>query len=1415
MKNKNVFLYEVSWEVCNKVGGIYTVIRSKLAETKKEFGGNYILIGPLLDNNPDFIEETGIDLAPMKRKLQGAGITALIGRWNIEAQPRVILIKYKDTFDLNKILYQYWEDFGIDSTSGGWDYQEPVLFSTVAAKVIESLSDLHHDSQAIAQFHEWIAGGGVLYLKKKAPHIATVFTTHATVLGRAMCGNGVDMYKVLSQINTDSEATRYHVGAKHQLESAAAREADCFTAVSEITALEAKHILHVEPKVILTNGFNVAHAPDMQSNRDFFQANRQRLFDFAARFLKKDLQADKTMLVSTSGRYEFHNKGIDLLLDALGELKNAHETMNKEMVVFFFVMAGAVQTSKDQQNPERYGTVCTHLLWDPANDPIINSCYRLNLMNAAADKVHVIFIPAFLNGKDGVFNMEYYEALSGCDLTVYPSYYEPWGYTPLESMSYSVPTVSSDLAGFGRWTLSKGFENECLKVLRRAGKSYDEAKTDLKDYLLAYSQIDATHYEKARAGLRALAMNAEWEVFFRNYIKAFESARGECESRLFGKNQKGDVRLEGTTFRGADSPRPRFRQFSVKSSIPKKIERLRDLAYNIWYAWNADALELFSMLDPLLFEKIGNNPVALLELVEPKKLEEIADNEGYFQLYENVIKRFDKYCSSAKSLLSNGSAITPDRPVAYFSMEFGFHECLPLYSGGLGILSGDHIKSASDVNIPLVGFGLLYKHGYFRQGISLEGEQKVEYFHNDFFRMPLTEVHKNGERVSISIEYPGRTVYARIWQARVGRVTVYFFDTDVQENSPSDREITGKLYGGDKRMRIEQEILLGIGGIRLIEEMNIYPSVYHINEGHSGFLIIERMINLMKYSNLDVAAAKEVIKGSTVFTTHTPVPAGNETFDMGLVETYLRGYVERNGLSWQDFYEFGHKAVSDVGPYEMTVLALKNTHRRNGVSRLHKLVSRKMWMDLWTGVLMEEIPIDHITNGVHVGTWQTSEIRNMLLKYCAFDMDEDQLKKGEWEKINTIPDEVVWQTHIALKNKLFSYVKEKIANNWTREGVDPSLLDGFFANFTPGPLTIGFARRFATYKRPTLFMRDLARLKAMVLNKKHPVQFIMAGKAHPADKEGADLIRHIVELSKKEEFLGKIIFVEDYDMRLARRLVSGVDVWLNNPRRPLEASGTSGQKAGINGIVNFSVLDGWWDEGYDGTNGWVIGERKEFKNPERQDIVDCESLYETLESEIIPTYYSRNSNGVPEKWVKKMKRSLITVTSEFNTHRMLRDYMERMYIPTARKYAARVQNNFAKAKEIAEWKRGITARFSSIHINAVTIEGIQGDNVSVNDEIHISLEVNKGRVRKDEITAHVVIIHDNRQGSIGYSGAISLYDEEITYVPMEAVEENDTIIKYTGNYTADKSGKFNYGVRIMPFNRDVENLVDLNLVYWG
>ena len=944
----NGYLFEVSWEVCNKIGGIYTVITSKLQEAIKAYGENYILLGPDLKTNIDFEETDEPDWARIREGVAIKDIPCRFGRWKIPGEPKVILVSAGKKYDKGQVLYRLWESYGVDSIAGGWDYIEPVMFSFACSEVIETFYNIHirpHGLPALAQFHEWMTGAGLLLLKKRLPEVGTIFTTHATILGRALSGSGMDIYAMMEHIAPQREASAHNIAAKYSLEAASAREADCFTTVSEITAAEAKSFLGREPEVITPNGLDIAAIPDLAANRAPALKVREKLLAAATQFLNRQMP-DTTRIVVISGRYEYRNKGLDLFLNALGRLdREAPE--GAPVLAYVFVLGGHTDlipalrgehAKMESANPP----IATHRLENEASDPILQACSRLGLRNLAQNRVQVIFIPAYLNGYDGLINMPYYEALSGCDLGVFPSYYEPWGYTPLESAAYAVPTVTTDQAGFGLWTQHTLANSDGVLILKRRGQPLaaieDQLFLLLKDFL-SWSPADL---QKRRKSARQVATQANWETFYQAYLQAYGIAEDKALSRLAevsGTEEKAETRH---IFSGMVSMQPYFRGFTAVANLPEKISRLRELSYNLWWAWNPRALDLFATLDLKLWSELGNNPVRMLETVSPDTLQEAAENTSYLSLYTQMLQRFDDYMVGKG--LRKKYPIAPEirwsAPIAYFSAEYGLHECLPIYSGGLGTLSGDHLKTASDLGIPLVAVGLLYKNGYFRQIIDKEGRQSEEYPENDFSCMPVQIIQDDrGNEVQITIDLPGRTLFANIWEVKVGKVSLYLLDTDVPRNTPQDRTITARLYSADQKTRIEQEILLGVGGVRLLAKLGIKPRVYHINEGHSAFLLLERIESLMVEEGLSFEESSEIVRSSSIFTTHTPVEAGNERFSKDLMEYYFSGFIKRLGMSWVQFWDLGRRDTGEDRFFFMNILAFKLTFRSNAVSLVHGQLS--------------------------------------------------------------------------------------------------------------------------------------------------------------------------------------------------------------------------------------------------------------------------------------------------------------------------------------------------------------------------------------------------------------------------------------------------------------------------------------------
>ncbi|MBU1626571.1 alpha-glucan family phosphorylase, partial [bacterium] len=1041
---------------------------------------------------------------------------------------------------------------------------------------------------------------------------------------------------------------------------------------------------------------------------------------------------------------------------------------------------------------------------DPQHDPIANTCKRLNLMNNQEDPVKIILIPVYLDGNDGVINMEYYDVLAGCDLSIFPSYYEPWGYTPHESAVFSVPTVTSDRGGFGKW-MQNNFPDKTsgVHVLNFMGKNFEQTVEQLYLKLIDFVGWTDEEIKIQKSSARQIALNAIWKDFYKYYVEAYKKASKSKNERVAGIQKQLEIKKYQTFFTGTNSTQPRFRSFSVITDLPKEIEKLREISYNLWWTWHSRAFKLFERIDPILWEESNHNPVALLEMLDSNKLNSIIGNKRIMSHYKSVVEDFDAYINDKSSVLNDLEYIKPDSPVAYFSMEIGLHESIRTYSGGLGILSGDHLKVTSDLKFPLIGVSLLYKYGYFKQKINRDDLQIPIDVPNNFAQMPIDTIElNNSEKLLIPIVMPGRVVYAQVWKARVGRINLYYLETDIEENSRADRDITSRLYEPRSRERIEQEIILGIGGVKLLNALGIEPSIYHLNEGHSAFLLIERIRQLMQSDGLDFYTAKEVVKSSTVFTMHTPVPAGNERFDKSLVENYFRSYIQEMGITWDEFWNLGHIFADDASSFTMTVLAIKLSNKCNAVSKLHQTVSRNMWKNIWPGLIPDEIPIQHVTNGVHVASWMSHEVQKAIESFTGISCEKALLNPDVWEKISEIPNTNIWQTHKFLKDQLFELVKQKIQINWTREGVSPDLIDRFHSLINPNALTIGFARRFATYKRQFLLFHDFERFKKIISDRTHSVQFIFAGKAHPADKEGADLITKIVKLSKQDEFLGKIIFLEGYNINAARNLVAGVDVWLNTPVRPLEASGTSGMKASLNGVINCSILDGWWDEAYNCENGWAIGTGKTYENPTTQNNIDSDHLYNLLEEKIIPTYYSRNEQNIPDKWIDMMKKAMISIIPVFNAQRMLREYIKEMYEPTAAHAQKLTAKKFKQATELASWKKKIASRFSKLKILEVRLQGLHGDVIKMGTNLSISVRVECGDMQQDEFIVELFTL-------------INGSNTQISNIPIPFARQEGNNYIYEITYTPEITGTFQYGVRVIPYHPSLDTKYETGLVYWS
>jgi len=855
--------------------------------------------------------------------------------------------------------------------------------------------------------------------------------------------------------------------------------------------------------------------------------------------------------------------------------------------------------------------------------------------------------------------------------------------------------------------------------------------------------------------------------------------------------------------------------YNVSPKLPPELEPLREIVYNLWWTWEPAARKLFRHLDPELWNRTNHNPLRMLQLSKQARLTEVANDEAFLRDLKAVHDKFKAYLAREDTYGKQRAANGPlKNPIAYFSAEFGFHESVPNYSGGLGILSGDHCKSASDLGLNFCAVTLLYRHGYFRQRINKEGGQDSELLNQNFHHLPITEVRDKTDRpLLVGVEVLNRTVYAKVWQLAVGRVVLYMLDTDLTENKPEDRPITEQLYGGDHEMRIKQEIVLGIGGVHALKAIGIEPAVYHMNEGHSAFLSLELMRRLVQEKKLNFYAALQVVAASNIFTTHTPVPAGNDAFPIDLMRRYFASYPAKVGINFEAFATFGQNRThpsqpfNNNDPFSMTILALRTSRHSNAVSKLHGAVSRGLWKSVWSGVPEDEVPITHITNGIHTKTWTAPEFAAIYDKYLPGW--EDHLTNPDfWRGVIEIPDEVLWETHQALKKRLVDFVRNRVRERRIRHNESPEHIRKANSVLDPEILTIGFARRFATYKRATLLFSDLERLEKIVTNPERPVQFIFAGKAHPKDEPGKKFIQDVYKFSRLPQFEGRIVFVEDYDHYVGRRLTQGVDLWLNTPRRPLEASGTSGMKLPPNGGLNFSVLDGWWVEASNGKNGWNIGAElpvttKQYQ-PEFENEVDCASLLNVLETQIVPLFYAKPDGRLPLAWIQLMRESIRSVTPVYNTHRMVKEYTEQLYEPAAREAILLSEDGCAMATELSAWKDRIRNDWQLIRVVEVKMDA-DPIAVKVSDTVAISARVQLGKIEPEYVRVQAYF-GETTDGHIEVPEISALGDFE---------KLSDGQYLYKGRLEARESGSYGLNVRVIPTHPHLFQPHELRLIAWA
>lgn len=1417
---KTKVLFEVSWEVCNMVGGIHTVLATKVPKMQEIYGENYILLGPDMSRTTSLagVFEEEVWDAELHKTLSELPFGIRMGRWLVNGDPRCILVQYEPLFDKkNQIFAEYWERYGLNSISGGPDYVESVVFAQAAGMVIEKAfvsTMLPKGMEAVVHAHEWLASTACLYLKEHCPEVGTVFTTHATSLGRTLSSHRWDFGNLSDKnsVQPDYLAQQYGVVAKHSLENISARMADCFTTVSEITALECEMFFGKKPDILTLNGLGKNSPDPALMVPESVKKARARLLEIASLTSGHTYHPEKTTVLMSAGRYEFQNKGVDLSLEALAQLNHRlrqrpHDPT--EHVIAFMCYPAAhtgprpkILHASQTGRPSGEHFYSTHGLKDEDRDPIMTRMAPLGFRNGKDDPIHIIFIPIYLNGTDTLIPETYYQLLTGADLTVFPSYYEPWGYTPEESAALSIPTITSDLAGYGLWARQFGDWNSTgVCALERKGKTFDYSKDQLLERLDEFLLSSPEKRADLKKAVLLLSEKSRWDHFGEDYRKAQDMAitasKQRMQSATYDRFRTFSTTSAPLATQGAKTA-AHVRRFTVLNKLPPIFEKLRiAMKENIWWCWNPEMTELLSELDMEQWNLCRQNPLRFLENVAPAQLEHAAKSRTYVQRAELVLSKYTHYLSTKK---------VPE--TAYFCMEFGLTHILRLYSGGLGILAGDHLKTASDMNLPLCAFGLAYRYGYFRQRVNAEGAQEHHYDAADFSSLPMVAVvDDKGERLKFTVPVPSGKIWLQAWKVCVGRVDLYLLDTDIPDNTPGDRGISDRLYGGDTQHRLRQEYVLAIGGYMLMKKLGISPKVFHMNEGHTAFLVISRMIDLMQHEKLKFEEAIEYVRHTTGFTTHTPVAAGHDQFPENLVHPYLQLLAEQMKEPVTRLQDLGRGLdKSRDNAFSMTLLAIRGSSYVNGVSKIHGRVSRRMFHSLIPSHHEEEVPVTSVTNGVHSASWIAPEWQTVFANQIGEDWREHLNDPAFWAKVRQIDSLTVWQTHSLLKQRLLRWLRGHLRDTWERRRENPASLATALANLSDDTFIATFARRFAPYKRANLLFSDPARL-SKILNGDVPMVFLFGGKAHPSDTLGQKLITNVIELSRRPEFFGKILFVEGYEIDVAQSLVWGSDIWINNPIRPLEASGTSGMKAAMNGCLNLSVADGWWAEAYNGKNGWVVGDETMTHSPDFQDTFDSSHLYALFEREVIPRYKSRARGGVPEQWVTMMRESMATIIPEFNTERMLGEYNRDLYTRSADYNVKMAEERFTEVRRLASSRIRVGENWKDIAFVDIQVAGLESDKIYLGQHLKMNVKLNHPSLRPQDIQVETVLSLDPTHGASQF----------VTH-RMKCVSDSSDGRESTweGDFVFEKLGHQSLGVRVIPRPCHDTHSVDLmtDLVKW-
>ncbi|MBI2519070.1 MAG: alpha-glucan family phosphorylase [Bdellovibrio sp.] len=1369
------FIFEVSWEICNMVGGIHTVIQSKAAQIRERFGEDYICVGPHvlhpISATPSFREEIWSDAVyKLIQDFTYQGVSCRMGRWNIPGGPKVLLVGFKELFaQKDRILAHYWEHYGVESLFGGFDYTEPVLFSHASGLLIEQISNrllLSEGKRVLVHAHEWMTSIALLHLKETCPDIATVFTTHATILGRSLSSR--DHQKTLDSYLASKPATVWAqetgVESKHSVEVISAREADCFTTVSETTSDECGLILGKKADVVVNNGLSDDIPSPELLDPSLRKKMRLRMLQIAREVTGFNYDSDQTFMMVTAGRYEFRNKGIDLFIDASLDLKDSLANGDSKKKVIAFVMCPAGHGHR--VFPHAENAFSTHTITDPSHDPLLDLLNHRGQVNSANNPVHVIFLPLYLNGTDSTLTETYWELASGMDLAVFASWYEPWGYTPHESVALGLPTCTTDCAGFGRWVQSlPGSDKEkgVVVIKRTRGDvphNYEEIRAELKKKILEI--LNASPVERKQWSEAALqtAKRARWSDLIEGYLRAYSFAIERATLRV---SKSPHARFRSFSLGNVVAPsrfshaRANVKKFSVTTRFPNVQKSLRQfMGRTMSWKWDPYVLQLFYQLDRKLWEEVDQIPLKFIRNADDETVKKISANSELRKLFNGIRVGFE-----ADDVASANAFAAYDR--AYFCMEYGITDKLRIYSGGLGMLAGDHLKTASDMKIPIVAFGLFYQYGYFRQVLTQDGQQLANYDRSELENLEINLVQDvSGGRLLLSIPFNEEELYFQIWRLDLHGVDLLLLDSNVMENPVRLRVLTDRLYSAEPGKRIGQEWLLSMGGLELIKKLGLNISVFHMNEGHTAFLVVGRILELMEQHQLNFDEAFDYVRFTTIFTTHTPVAAGHDEFARDEAIALLKRRIQNQPIL-DRIMGLGAslKGLGIDDKFSMTGMALRGSRWVNAVSKIHESVSQRMFNNLFPDLDEDEVPVTHVTNGVHIPSWLEPTWQDLFFEVLGDQWPKRLNDVDYWLKLQNLPLERVAEKKLILKRRLISWIKKRLAGQLDRGAVRPEYAE-ILARLDENTLIITHAKRMAPYKRADILFEDADRLAEIIRRSPVPILFIYAGKAHPSDGMGQEVLQRIARWSKDPRFSGSVLVLEDYDLSYSRRLLSGSDIWLNTPLRPLEASGTSGMKGAINGTLHFSVADGWWPESYNGNNGWMIGDGSELWDKSLQDDYDRARIFSLLENEILKDFVKPEGQSFSPAWISRVRESIYTILPFVASERMLEDYQHRLYQPALNASHDLKKNNFAELRNLTNFKKTLTEHWHLVAFENVDSEGLETDNIPRSKPAQVIVELSHPNLTVEHIRVQAVLTHQ----------ASSLHEVQRQIIACECISSN-------------------------------------------